>query len=182
MTTDTNPVGGYAPDFELPSIDKKVYHLGRYLAEFKTIAVVFIDNDSPEVARYLDRLKAIQAEFEPQGFTLIGINSNDDRDSLANSVEKMQNFAREQDLNFPYLRDPTQDVAKSFKVKVMPTVFLLDNQTIIRYAGKIDDRDRDNNYTQDYLSNSIKSILAGKAIEPNYIPPVGSPIQWRQNK
>jgi peroxiredoxin len=176
MTTDRNPVGDYAPDFELPGIDKKVYHLGRYLTEFKAIAVVFIDNDSAENDLYLDRLKAIQSEFAPQGVTLIGINSNDDRDSLANSVEKMQHFAQKHDLTFPYLRDPTQDVAKSFKVKVMPTAFLLDNTTVIRYGGKIDEPG------EEYLRNSIVSLLTGNAIEPSYTEPVGAPIQWRQTK
>jgi peroxiredoxin len=176
MTTDRNPVGDYAPDFELPGIDKKVYHLGRYLTEFKAIAVVFIDNDRPETDLYLDRLKAIQAEFVPQGVTLIGISSNDDRDSLANSVEKMQYFAQKHELTFPYLRDPTQDVAKSFKVEVMPTVFLLDNTTVIRYAGKIDEPGRD------YLRNSILSLLKGNAIEPSYTEPIGTPLQWRQAK
>jgi hypothetical protein len=38
---------------------------------------------------YLDRLKALQAEFEPQGVTLIGINANDANQFPEDSFDAM---------------------------------------------------------------------------------------------
>ena len=183
MKTQESLIGGYAPDFEIPGIDKQVYHLGSYRQQFKAIAVVFMDNESPEVHQYVDRLNQIQAEFASQGFTLIGINSNYHPEAIADIVESMKKFAAEKKLSFPYLRDPTQDVAKSFKAKVMPTVFLLNDKAIICYAGQIDDASESAEaVTNSYLRDSITNLLSGKAIATDYIEPVGSPIQWRPTK
>lgn len=182
MKADKNPVGSYAPDFELPGIDGQVYHLGRYLEKFRAIGVVFLGNNCSYVNSYIDRLKQIQAEFAASGFTLVGINSNDTDSTLEKTFEAMTNFAEENQLNFPYLRDPTQDVAKSFGARVMPEVFLLDSDAVIRYAGRVDDYLESAERVQtSYLRNSIAALLAQQEIDPSYIEPIGEPIQWRKN-
>lgn len=180
MQTEASTIGNYAPDFEIPGIDKEVYHLGTYLKKFKAIAVIFMSHDSPEVDKYTDRLNQIQAEFEPQGFTLVGIDSNHRQESIADSFAVMKSFAEVKNLSFPFLRDPTQDVAKSFKVKVMPTAFLLDNNTIIRYSGRIDDSiESAARVTKSYLRDTIEALLKGTPLATDYVEPVGSPIIWR---
>ncbi len=180
MKTDKELVGGYAPDFELPGIDTQVYHLGRYLEQYKAIAVIFISNQCTKVNQYLDRIQKIQADFNPQGFSFIAINSNDFGDNLQESFESMALFAQKHNLLFPYLRDPTQDVAKSFGIKVTPEVFLLDNKSVIRYAGSIDDNpDAPDLVTKSYLRDSITNLLAAQKISITYTEPIGSPIQWR---
>ena len=182
MEVNKNPVGNYAPDFELPGIDKQVHHLGRYLNAFKAIGVVFIGDNSAHASEHIEKLKKIQAEFESQGFTLIAINSNDFGGTIEESFEAMQNFAREQQLNFPYLRDPTQDVAKSFGAQVVPEAFLIDSQAVIRYAGKIEDRpESDDSPVSSYFHNSISALLKGAEISPSNTKPSGEPIKWREN-
>lgn len=183
MTKARNLVGDYAPDFELPGIDKQVYHLGRYLEKFKALGVVFLGNNCPYVRGYLERLKQIQADFEADNFTLVAINSNDANGTIQESFETMDSFARENQLNFPYLRDPTQDVAKSFGATVIPEVFLLDSKAVIRYVGSIDDSPESaEGVTNAYLRNNISALLAGKEISPTYIEPIGSAMLWRENK
>jgi peroxiredoxin len=152
-------VGNYAPDFELPGIDGKVYHLGRYREQFKAIAVIFFKNQTPQIIKYLDRLKQIQAQFSEQKFTIVAINSNDP-DNLKDSFANMKAFATNNQLNFPYLRDTTQDVAKSFGSKFLPEVFLLDRHAIICYAGQIDSRtDSPEALSRDRLQDKIVSLL-----------------------
>lgn len=183
MEANKSSVGDYAPDFEIPGIDDRVHHLGRYLEKFKAIGVVFIGNKFPQVEEYIQRLKKIQTEFESQGFTLIAINSNDAGETMEESFEAMQSFAREKQLNFPYLRDPTQDVAKSFGAEVIPEAFLLDSQAVIRYAGKIDDSpEATDSLVNTYFYNSISALLKGSEISPSSTKPVGEPIKWRKNK
>jgi peroxiredoxin len=175
-----NTIGNYAPDFEIPGIDKEVYHLGSYRKQFKAIAVVFMTNDSPEVDLYIERLKQIQTDFGDREFIIMGIDSNYRTEPIAKSIEDMTDYARSKSLNFPYLRDSTQDVAKSFKAKVMPTVYLLDSNAVIRYEGRIDDCaesvDRVNNH---YLRDSVSTVLDGKKIAKDYVAPVGTAIKWR---
>lgn len=131
-------VGSHAPDFELPGIDGEVYHLGRYREQFKAIAVIFIKNQAPQIISYINRLKQIQTQFAEQKFTIVAINSHDSDNSLQESFAEMKAFAANNQLNFPYLRDTTQDVVKSFGAKFLPEIFLLDSNAVIRYAGQID--------------------------------------------
>ena len=175
-----NTIGNYAPDFEIPGIDREVYHLGSYRKKYKAIAVVFMDSISSDVDRYIDRLKQIQTDFGNSGFTIMGIDSNHRPEAIAQSIETMQKYAKDKELNFPYLRDTTQDVAKSFKVKVIPTVYLLDSDGVIRYQGRIDDEADSNNQTsQDYLRNSIAAVLEDRQVAKDYTESVGTEIKWR---
>lgn len=175
-----NTIGNYAPDFEIPGIDQEVYHLGSYLKKYKAIAVVFMGNNSSSVDRYIETLKQIQTDFANQNFTIVGIDSNHRIEPIAENMAMMREYAQHKGLNFPYLRDPTQDVAKSFKVKVIPTVYLLDRNSVIRYQGLIDDSDKSieggNNH---YLRESISAVLSDKKVSRDYIEPMGDIIEWR---
>ena len=173
-----NTIGNYAPDFEIPGIDKEVYHLGSYRRKYKAIAVVFM-SDSPQVDRYIERLKQIQTDFGGRDFTLMGIDSNYRTEPIAKSMEMMRKYAQAKSLNFPYLRDSTQDVAKSFKAKIIPTVYLLDSDAVIRYQGRIDDCADSQRVNHHYLRDSISAMLDGGRIAKDYIAPVGTEIKWR---
>ena len=177
-----NTIGNFAPDFEIPGIDDSVYHLGSYRRQFKAIAVVFMSSDSPQVEQYLDRLKQMQADFGGQSFTIMGIDSNYYESAIADTIEQMKQYAQTKELNFPYLRDTTQDVGKSFKAKVMPTVYLLDSDAVIRYQGPIDDCaesvDRVQNH---YLRDSVTAILSDRKIAKDYVQPAGDAIKWRDS-
>lgn len=174
-------IGSYAPDFELPGIDRAVHHLARYLEKYRAVGVIFISNRCPYVRSYIDHLKQIQADFEPEGFTLIGINANDANQYSEDSFENMLGFSDEYQLNFPYLRDPTQDVAKSFGATVTPQAFLLDDKGVLRYCGSIKDRSQASELVQTpFLRNAIASLLKGEPIDPSFTEPIGcSSIQWR---
>lgn len=182
MEKTSTPVGSHAPDLELPGIDDRVYHLARYLEEFQAIAAIFISNQCPYVRLYLDRLKQLQDEFQSLGATLIGINANDALVAPVESFEQMKGFAAECELNFPYLRDPNQDVARTFGASVTPEAFLLDRKGIIRYHGAIDDRpNQPEAVTTPYLRDAIAQVLAGEAIATSSTQPIGTPLQFRQH-
>ncbi|MGK7872576.1 MAG: thioredoxin family protein [Xenococcaceae cyanobacterium] len=174
-------VGNYVPDFELPGIDDQVHHLARYLEKFQAVGVVFMGNLCPYVRLYINRLKQIQTEFEKQGFTLIGINANEAEEVPEESFEQMKSFAAQQNLNFPYLRDPNQDVAKCFGVNTTPEVFLIDKTAILRYRGRIDDCAESPDLVQTpYLRNSIAALLEQEAIALNFTEAVGCSLKWRK--
>ena len=66
----------------------------------------------------LPYLKEIQAQFKAQKLhPFIGINPNDSHQVPEDSFEEMKNFATQNQLNFPYLRDPNQDVARGFQAQ-----------------------------------------------------------------
>jgi peroxiredoxin len=179
-TIDT-PVGSYAPDFELPGVDSQVHHLGRYLENWRSVCVISLCNRCSFVESYLDRLKNIQTEFSPSGFTLIGLNGNDAQQDPRESFDNMKIFAQQHNLNFPYLWDPTQDVTRSFGLVSTPTAFLIDKQGVVRYKGQIDDRPEDASAVKvEYLREAIVALFQGKIIQTAETQQVGTEIVWRR--
>ena len=173
-------IGGYAPDFELPGADGAVHHLSRYLERFQAVGVVFMCNHCPYVHRYLERLKQLQTDFADQGFTLIGINPNDADRYPDDSFDNMKTFVTNNGLNFPYLRDVTQDVAHSFGAEKTPHVFLLNRHGILCYSGRMDDNAEDASGVKvTYLRDAIAQILSGTPVKPTSTPPIGCSVKWR---
>lgn len=173
-------IGVHAPDFELPGTDGEVHHLGRYLREDLAVAVVFLANQCPNVQQYIERLKQLQSEFRDRGLLVIGINSNDGTASPEDSLEAMKRFAAAHQLNFPYLRDANQDVARSFKVSHTPECFLLNQQGIICYHGAIDDSPANSDQVESaYLRQAITQLLAKETITINSTESKGSEVKWR---
>jgi peroxiredoxin len=178
-TIDT-PVGGYAPDFELPGIDGQVHHLSRYRQDFGAVSVISISNHCPYVSSYLERLKAIQEEFRNQGLVLIGINSSGIEQDAAECFNNMRVFAQKHKLNFPYLWDSTQDVSRSFGCEITPMAFLIDSSGVVCYKGQIDDSPDDATaINQHYLRNAIASLFDNRKIEVPETQPVGTTLIWR---
>ncbi len=174
------PIDCHAPDFELPGIDDLVHHLSRYREDFRAIAAVFMCNHCPYVRGYVDRLKQIQAEFQGQGFVLIGINSNDTQTYPEDSFEKMKVFAEQHQLNFPYLWDSTQDVAYSFGAQRTPEAFLIDQSGILRYSGAIDDNPQNPEAVQvQYLRQAIAQMLRGEQVSIPTTSAIGCSVKWR---
>jgi peroxiredoxin len=181
MEKTRTPIGSYAPDFELPGVDDSVHHLARYLERFRAVGVIIICNHCPYVRLYLNRLKQIQQEFQNQEFTLIGINGNDDSRYPEDSFEKMKLFAAEYQLNFPYLRDVTQDVVRSLGAERTPEVFLIDQSGILRYNGAVDDNPQDpSGVTAHYLRDAIAQLLAKELIGNPSTHSIGCSVKWRQ--
>lgn len=176
----TTRIGTYAPDFELLGIDEQVHHLGRYLTRHTAIGVVFLCNECSYILEYTERLRKLQKQFEKQQFTLIGINANPGNQYHEQSLKTMKEFAAQNKLNFPYLWDATQDVARGFGVKQTPAAFLIDQAGILCYGGAIDDNHQAKAVQESYLEKAIASLLAGTEISPKSTKFIGSPLKWRQ--
>ncbi|WP_066375315.1 MULTISPECIES: thioredoxin family protein [unclassified Anabaena] len=174
------PVGGYAPDFELPGIDNQVHHLRRYLEKWRAVGVISMCNHCPYVKLYLSRLKNIQTELAAEGFQLIGINASENTEYPGQKLEKMKMFAQEHQLNFPYLWDSTQEVSRSLGATKTPMAFLIDSCGILRYRGQIDNHpDKPFSQGEDYLRNAIAALWKGEEILIPETEPVGTSLIWR---
>jgi peroxiredoxin len=175
-------IGSYAPDFELPGIDGTVHHLARYLEKYQAVCVVFMSDRCPHVRSYLDRLKQLQTDYQDQNFTLIGMNSNDATQFPEECLENMMTFKATHHLNFPYVRDVTQDVAKGFDADKTPEAFLLDREGVVHYRGRIDDNaEEPAAVTRPYLQQAIAQLLAGEKISISETEAIGCPIQWKKS-
>lgn len=173
-------IGSHAPDFELPGIDGEVYHLGKYLDDYKAVVVIFMSNSCPFVGGYVERLKKIQTDFASERVILIGINCNDTNQHPEDSFENMKVFAQAQQLNFPYIRDVTQDVAQTFGATTTPEAFLLNHEGILVYRGLIDDNiDQPEAVQTAYLRQAISQLLKGENISPSVTTATGCSLKLR---
>ena len=178
-TMDTR-IRKYAPDFELPGIDNQVHHLRRYLEKFRAVGVISMCNRCPYVGLYIDKLKKLQIELGKQGFTLIGVNGNIAQNDANESFECMKAFARENQLNFPYLWDSTQDVTRSFGATKTPTAFLIDKDGVVRYRGQVDSNAQEQDTAEkSYLKNAVICLFNGEEIAVTETEARGSSLVWR---
>jgi peroxiredoxin len=174
-------IGSYAPDFELPGTDGSVHHLARYLEKYRAVGVVFMCNHCPYVQMYIDRLKGLQQQFADRGFTLIGINPNDAEQFPEDGFEQMKEFVASRGVNFPYLRDVTQDVAQTFGAEKTPHVFVVDQRGVLRYGGAIDDNAQEPQAVgKTFLQDAIEQVLMGQMPQSPETRPVGCSVKWRQ--
>jgi peroxiredoxin len=171
-------IGETGPSFEnLPSADGKQYSLSSF--DDKAIVVlVFMANRCPTARVYTDRLKVIQTNYEPHGVQLVGINSDNQYFLPLESLGVMAKVVSERDLNFPYLKDQDQKVAKSYGALVTLHAFVLDKNRRLRYRGRIDDSRDPQKVEESDLRDAIEAILSGNEVRVPETRPFACSIDY----
>ena len=173
------PLGTPAHDFSLEGIDSKIYSLKSY-SEKEIIVIIFMCNHCPYVKAVLKRIIALQNEFIDRGVQFIGINSNDATRYPDDSLENMKIIAKENDFSFPYLIDPSQEVAKSYDAVCTPDLYVYGKNRKLVYRGRIDDNwEHPKKVTQQDLKLALEDILAGQLVANEQIPSMGCSIKWK---
>src|SRR3989344_1326298 len=148
-----------APDFSLQGVDGKMYSLADFSGR-EGILVVFMCNHCPYVIAKVDALKKLHNEFKDQ-VAIVAINSNDP-EYLGEGMENMQEFAKEHNIEFPYLMDDTQEVAKAYGAVCTPDPFLFDRNNKLVFHGKINNAmSTTDTATEDTMRNNIAQMLRG---------------------
>ena len=173
------PLGTPAHDFSLEGTDSKTHSLKNY-SEKEIIVIVFMCNHCPYVKAVLKRIIDLQNEFIDRGVQFIGINPNDATRYPDDSLENMKISAKENDFSFPYLIDPSQEVAKSYGAVCTPDLYVYGKNRKLVYRGRIDDNWKDSEkVTQQDLKLALKNILSGEVITNKQIPSMGCSIKWK---
>jgi peroxiredoxin len=92
----------------------------------------------------------------------------------------MKLFAKEYNLNFPYLFDETQSIAKQYDAVCTPDIYVYNKERKLKYRGRLDDNWKDVNAVREKdLEKAVNLILQGKDIEFSQIPSMGCSIKWK---
>jgi peroxiredoxin len=173
------PLGTPAHDFSLEGTDSKTHSLKNY-SEKEIIVIVFMCNHCPYVKAVLKRIIELQNEFIDRGVQFIGINPNDATRYPDDSLENMKIIAKENDFSFPYLIDPSQEVAKSYDAVCTPDLYVYGKNRKLVYRGRIDDNWKDSEkVTQQDLKLALENILSEEVITSKQIPSMGCSIKWK---
>jgi len=127
--------GEKAKDFFLLSINNKKVSLNDIVGENGTL-VMFICNHCPYVKAIIKDLAVDIKYLENLGIKSVGIMSNDVVNYPEDSFDNMISFSKENNFTFPYLIDPTQQIAKNYGAVCTPDFFGYNNESKLQYRGR----------------------------------------------
>ena len=173
------PLGTAAIDFKLPGIDGVKYSLDTFV-DSKVLVIIFMCNHCPYVKAVIQRLIDLQEDTLSQGVRLVGINCNDAQKYPDDSFENMQKVATEWGMNFSYLFDESQTVAKKYDAVCTPDIYVYGKEKKLLYRGRIDDNwENVEQVTQRDLKQAIDCILADQEVPAKQVPSMGCSIKWK---
>ena len=174
--------GKKADHFELKSIDNKMISLTDIKGENGTL-IMFICNHCPYVKAVTKDIVEDCKKLKDLGVNSVAICANDAENYPEDSFENMILFAKNNQFNFPYLVDETQEIAKTFDAVCTPDFFGYNKNLELQYRGRLRElknlkpiRDGESD-----LYKAMKEISeTGKGPE-NQTPSAGCSIKWKNN-
>ena len=111
----------------------------------------------------------------------MAISSNDIEKYPQDGPVEMHEFAFQNNFDFPYLFDETQEVAKAFDAACTPDFYLFDKNDKLFYRGQLDDSRPGNGIPcNGYdLRTAIDCLLYQRVMNPVQKPSVGCGIKWK---
>tara|TARA_A100001035_G_scaffold258064_1_gene234545 strand:+ start:602 stop:1159 length:558 start_codon:yes stop_codon:yes gene_type:complete len=185
MTLTKTPIcdfGKKADSFNLLSTDNKKIELNNIRGEKGTL-IMFICNHCPYVKAVIKDIVNDCKELEKIGIKSVAICSNDVKNYPEDSFENMIVFAKENNFNFPYLIDETQNVAKTYDAVCTPDFFGYNGNLELQYRGRIREL-KDLKPVREGESDLLKAMkqIAETGNGPkDQIPSMGCNIKWFNN-
>ena len=174
--------GKSAKKFELKSVNNEIIKLDDIRGKNGTL-IMFICNHCPYVKAVIKDIIEDCKNLEKLGIKSVAICSNDSINYPEDSFDKMIEFSKKHNFNFPYLIDETQKVAKDYDAVCTPDFFGYNNQLELQYRGRIrelKDLKPINNGESD-LFKAMKKIAETQIGPKEQIPSMGCNIKWLNN-
>ncbi|RMD61146.1 MAG: thioredoxin family protein [Alphaproteobacteria bacterium] len=171
--------GWPAVDFALEGVDGRTYTLADVRGPKGTL-VMFICNHCPYVKSVIGRIVRDVADLKPEGIGAIAIMPNDTEAYPEDSFENMKVFAERHGLNFPYVIDRTQDVARAYDAVCTPDFFGFNKDLELQYRGRLDESRKTvvEGARRDLYEAMVEIAATGRGPQEQ-IPSMGCSIKWR---
>ena len=183
----TLAIGAKAPDFHLVGIDGRTWSL-RDFDRHKLLVVVFSCNHCPTAQAYEDRLARVCLDYQAKGVGLVMISPNSPKalnlaemgyTDLGDTLGEMKVRAKDKGFPFPYLYDgDDQTVSMAYGPVATPHVFIFDENRLLQYAGRVDDKEKPGSGRAEDLRNALDALLGGKKPSPATTKVFGCSIKW----
>ena len=128
--------GKKAENFNLKSTENKMISLNDVKGENGTL-IMFICNHCPYVLAVIKEIVKDCKELENNGINSVAIMSNDPKVYEEDSFENMIQFAKDNEFNFPYVVDETQEIGNSYGAVCTPDFFGYNKNLELQYRGRI---------------------------------------------
>ena len=140
----------------LEGTDGKKHALTNVQAE--VVVVVFTCNSCPVAVGYEDRIIAFAKKYAGK-VAVVAINVNTIKED---QLPEMKKRAARKQFPFPYLYDPSQEIARKFGANYTPEFFVLDRDRKVAYLGALDERSPPAGPGKLYLEEAVEAVLAGQ--------------------
>ncbi len=146
-----------AAALKLKTVDDQSYDLADYKG--RVVLVNFWATWCGPCIAEMPSLQALAIKIGEKNIAILGVNYHE-------SAQKIRDFAASSRVPFPLLRDPWQEASETWKVRVLPTTFVIDANGALRYrvVGEVD-------WSSRFVADKLKSVLAVKRVV-NPAPPV----------
>ncbi|MDC0079004.1 thioredoxin family protein [Candidatus Pelagibacter sp.] len=174
--------GQKALPFELKSTDNKIISLNDIKGENGTL-IMFICNHCPYVKAVTKEIVEDCIKLKKIGINSVAICSNDFVNYPEDSFDKMIKFSKDNNFNFPYLHDETQQIATAYNAVCTPDFFGYNKDLELQYRGRLRELINlvpVNNGESDLLSAMKNIAKIGKGPKEQ-IPSAGCSIKWKYN-
>ena len=165
--------------FNLKGVDEKIYKLEDCLGKNGTI-IMFICNHCPYVKAIIKNIVEDTNKLKELKIKAIAIMSNDTINYPEDSFEKMKEFSKLNNFNFPYVIDTSQEIAKKYGAVCTPDFFGYNGNQELQYRGRMRELKelRPVNSGDSDLYKAMKQISETGKGPDNQIPSMGCNIKW----
>ena len=171
--------GKKAENFNLKSTENKMISLKDVSGENGTL-IMFICNHCPYVLATIKETVKDCKELENNGIKSIAIMSNDPKVYEEDSFENMIQFAKNNEFNFPYVIDETQEIGSAYGAVCTPDFFGYNKNHELQYRGRI--RELKNLIPvqdgESELLKAMKMIAKTDNGPKEQFPSMGCSIKW----
>ena len=150
------PEDGAAPILKLKTVDNQEIDLANLNG--RMVIVNFWATWCGPCVAEMPSLQALGARLGAKNLVILGVNYHE-------SPQKITDFQAKHPVNFSLLRDPWQEASGEWKVRVLPTTFVVDAAGMLRYrvVGEVDWGSKD---VADRLKKISAVDAANKAAAP----------------
>ena len=173
------PLGTAVIDFRLPGVGGKEYSLKSFTS-YKVLVIIFMCNHCPYVKAVIEDIVEDTNKLADFGIKSVAICSNDVKNYPEDSFENMIKFSQNNNFNFPYLFDETQEIAKKYGAVCTPDFFGYNKNLELQYRGRIRElKDLKPVKSGDSdLYKAMKQIAETGNGPKDQIPSMGCNIKW----
>jgi peroxiredoxin len=174
------PLGTKMPEFELKDPAGKMYKGSSFYGD-RGLMVAFTCNHCPYAKAVWPRLIRLAQYAKGMRVNTVAINPNIHPKFPEDSAPEMAKKIKEWGIDFPYLVDDTQDVAKSFRAQCTPDIYLFNKNHELIYHGRIDDNWQDESkVSKEELKEALNNHAAGLKVAAKQYPSLGCSIKWKE--
>ena len=182
MTLTKTPIcdfGRKAENFKLKSTDNKILSLDDIKGNKGTL-IMFICNHCPYVKAVIEDIVSDCKELKKYEINSVAICSNDVKNYPEDSFDKMIEFSKNHNFNFPYLHDESQEIAKKYDAVCTPDFFGYNEKLELQYRGRMRELKelKPVRSGASDLLNALKMISETGKGPKEQIPSMGCNIKW----